>query len=223
MFFSKKKKKQQERDEIDIREFQTCVKNLWNGIHALDEKTQIILRNNDVSHDTALFIMRSTEDLLSILSMYKRSKYFHDYMSPSIDSASKLLKTIIFKQEEAARNLLMLHENRKMTKRQLKKGTDEGYVEDDISEDVSAELFKMGLLISEQVFQMRIGYREYRSTLNMLRAVVSMDYIAIISGINIPLLYEDYESLVHNHIKREIHFDTEEIKKELVKIKEETS
>ena len=223
MFFSKKKRKQQEREEIDIKEFQVCVKNLWNGLHALDEKTQIVLKHNDVSHDTALFIMRSTEDLLSILSVYKRSKYFHDYMSPSIDSATKILKSFIFKQEEAARNLVMLHENRKMTKRQLEKGVEEGYVEEDTDEDVSAELFKMGLMISEQIFQMRIGYREYRSTLNMLRGVISMDYIAIASGINIPLLYEDYESLVHNHIKREIHFDTDEIKRELVEIKEEKS
>ena len=53
----------------------------------------------------------------------------------------------------------------------------------------------------------------FRSTLISLRGIVSRDYIPIISGVDIPLLYEDYESEVNQYLTDEILFDKVEIEK----------
>ena len=69
---------------------------------------------------------------------------------------------------------------------------------------------------------MKSNYRDYRTALSMHRAMVSSDYVAISSGINIPLLYEDYETLVHNHYeKHDILFDAKEIEKILASKRKE--
>lgn len=223
MFFSKKKRLQRMKDELALREFRISVTNLMNGIKKLDDCVQKIIKNKDMSHNTALFVMRNTEDLLSVVSIYKHTKYYHEYLDPSINKSMTMLKDMMFDQESNARKLAMLIENFETTKKNAEKGFEANIVDAGDLHKINERLYTANLMIEQLIFQMKMNYRDYRAALAMLRGIVANDHIAILSGIDIPLLYEDYETLVHNHCaKRDILFDAEEIEKILAsKQKEE--
>lgn len=223
MFFSRKKqiKEKHQADQQQLKEFKTCVTTLMDGIHKLDEQIQKMIQRSDVSHDSALFVVRSSEDIFALIAAYKHTKYFHRHMDIPIDASIKTLKKMMMTIEDKCRRLLMIKENRDMTKEQLNEIVGHGIIDDDAMTDTSRELFKMGMIISELIFEVKTDYREYRCALTMLRGVISIDYIAIISGIDIPLLYEDYETLVNNQMKQEILYDIKGMQRELASIKKE--
>jgi hypothetical protein len=214
MFFSRKKTKRPEQliEEQRLNEFKTCVKSLMNGIHKLDSTVQDILKVGDVTHDATLFILRSTQDLLSICTMYKFTKYFHVYMSNPMTDVMETLRQLAYGLEEKARKMNMVRENRAMTDRQVQAGISGEIVDEETADDVRRKLYEMSLVIQEFMFEIRTDYRDYREALMKLRSYVSSDYIAIISGIDIPLLYEHNETLVNNHMEQEILFDIDTIK-----------
>lgn len=199
----------------DLEEFKTCVRSLINGIYRLDKVLQQIIDIGDVSHNTALFIMRSSQDLLSLISIYKDTKYFHKYMELQLTSTADAIRETMALIETKSKRLIMIKENYEMSRQQLKEGTEGEFLDGDMIEDVSRKLFEATLLIRELVFEIKTDYRDYRYAIHTLRGLISNDYIAIISGIDIPLLYEDYETLVHNHMSQEVLFDIDGIRREL--------
>jgi hypothetical protein len=219
MFFSKKKRMQafatKQQQMIELRDFKAAVVSLMNGTHKLDKILQDIIDIGDVSHNTALFIMRTTQDLCSLVSIYKSTKYYHAYMTTQLTSITSQLNEMISKIESKSRDLIMIKENYSMTKQQLKNGAEGDLLDEDTVEDVSRKLFEMSLMIRELIFEIKTDYRDYRNALTLLRGMISNDYIAIISGIDIPLLYEDYETLVHNHMSQEVLFDIDTVRREL--------
>lgn len=219
MFFSKKKRmnamKAAEKQAQDLGEFKACVVSLMNGIYRLDKVLQQIIDISDVSHNTALFIMRSSQDLLSLIAIYKNTKYFHKYMETQITSAGDTIREAMIPIEAKSKQLIMIKENYEMSKQQLNDGTKGEFLDGDMIEDVSRKLFEASLLIRELIFEIKTDYRDYRYAILTLRGLISNDYIAIISGIDIPLLYEDYETLVHNHMSQEVLFDIDGIRREL--------
>ena len=208
-------RKAAEKQARDLEEFKTCVRSLMNGIYRLDKALQQIIDIGDVSHNTALFIIRSSQDLLSLISIYKNTKYFHKYMETQLTSAADAIREGMTLIETKSKRLIMITENYEMSKQQLKDGKEGDFLTEDMIEDVSRKLFEATLLIRELIFEIKTDYRDYRYAVHTLRGLVSNDYIAIISGIDIPLLYEDYETLVHNHMSQEVLFDIDGVRREL--------
>ena len=144
-----------EKQALDLEEFKICVRSLMNGIYRLDKALQQIIDIGDVSHNTALFIMRSSQDLLSLISIYKNTKYFHKYMETQLTSAADAIREAMVPIEAKSKQLIMIKENYEMSKQQLNDGTKGEFLDGDMIEDVSRKLFEASLLIRELIFEIK--------------------------------------------------------------------
>lgn len=216
LFFSKRKelKKRKAQLESDVNEFKTIVKNIMTGIYKFDECMQRIIDVGDVSLHTAMFITRSTDDLFVLFQLYRNNRFFHISNNKIISEKLDILKEIGTRIKNNAEDLQIMIENHKMTIKGLK-ACDNADVEisGDTVAEVHGKILELTLMINKKMFDIRTDHVVFRSTLISLRGIVSRDYIPIISGVDIPLLYEDYESEVNQYLTNEILFDKVEIEK----------
>lgn len=204
MFFKKKRQKKQ-----TVRSFEKTVDVLWNGIHKLDSLIATIVRRHDATVDTAIFVQRSVDDLISTCLIYKEHKLFHLYNEPIINNSIPVMQQLVGQIVNRAKSLFALHNLFEMVRDNAKKTDTED--EEEIVEQISnieSEFHKLFNSIMEE-------YVSLREFIIMIRTIVSRDKMAILCGVDLYLLYEHNEKLVEKSISRTIRIDQSELDKQI--------
>lgn len=217
LFFAKRRaqKERELKDKLALNSFATVVTSIVSGIHNLDKLMQKMMNAGDISYDSALVVYRSCEDLFALLDIYRNNKYYHHCFDYLLEKGIESIKRSSSRLKDLTENSRIMYENYKLTRNGLDTYKDQTEIDVDREtlEDIHQRLMTMMMEHHQVVFEIRLTQIELRSVMNAVRGIVVRDYITIKSGINIPLLYEDYETLVNNHLKQEILFDKVEIQK----------
>lgn len=203
MFFKKRKQKKQ-----TVESFTKTVDVLWNGIHKLDSLLEKIVQRHDVTVDTAVFIQRSVDDLISTCLIYKEHKLFHLYNEPIINKSIPLMQNVIGQIVHKAKGLFSLHNIFEMIKSRIEDEDDSEVISEcrKQADDIEHEFHKLFNSVLDD-------YISLREAILLIRTVVSRDKMAIICGVDLYLLYEHNESIIKKSISRTVRFDKIEIDK----------
>lgn len=204
MFFKKRKEKKK-----TVAVFKQTVDRLWTGIHNLDCLIAKIIQKHDVTPDTALFVQRSTDDLISVLLIYKESKLFHVYNEQIINKAIPVMQKLMNQIVQKARNLFSLHNLHELIKEQ------KAHCKDDSDFDYVVQMANIESEFHQIFNNVLDDYMSMREFILTIRTVVSRDKMAILCGADLYLLYEHNEKLFKQSISHEVRFDKIELKKQI--------
>lgn len=224
MFFSKKKRKERQRLEDDLKAFKNIVKMLMDAIYKLDEYIQTMNNKGDYTYDTIAYIHRSIEDVANAILIYNENRFTHNYYSPKLLSVGKELLDTSNQLHDHGKNLSIIVKNFQLTKDGIDAMIDsELDIDGDAVMQIRGKMLNMNLTAKQITLTIYDDLMTIRDLLYQLRNIVGFDHIAIMSGTDLVLLYEYFEAKFKQELKCEIRFDRCEIRRIKHSIKEEST